>query len=281
MANPLLVGVLRARVRRAKRKARPKAVKPSKKVELGYRQALLSISRAVSAIIKEALWPVLDSLRNDPNADIRLDAPVPRAVGIALEGARIAIEERVLGKARDVATKAATAGEEANREGQNVYWRKLIGIDPFKGPQDLVPHIQENVQLIRSIASKQLEQVERTVTDSIRQNLRVETIKEALEERFDVSASRAQLIARDQVGKLNAQLVEDRSKSIGANSYSWSGSLDERERPMHRELEGTVHSWDDPPVTNEEGDTNNPGEDYQCRCNALPDVEGVLETLGL
>lgn len=39
---------------------------------------------------------------------------------------------------------------------------------------------------------------------------------------------------------------------------------------MHQELDGTEQSWDDPPVTNEDGDRNHPGEDYQCRCVAYP-----------
>jgi GNAT superfamily N-acetyltransferase len=41
-------------------------------------------------------------------------------------------------------------------------------------------------------------------------------------------------------------------------------------RDMHDELEGTEHAWDDPPVTDKYGNRNHPGEDYQCRCVAVP-----------
>jgi hypothetical protein len=47
-------------------------------------------------------------------------------------------------------------------------------------------------------------------------------------------------------------------------------------RERHAELDGERFRWDDPPVTNEDGDENHPGEDYQCRCTAYP----VLPELG-
>jgi uncharacterized protein with gpF-like domain len=42
---------------------------------------------------------------------------------------------------------------------------------------------------------------------------------------------------------------------------------------MHRALEGTVHSYNDPPVTNKQGDRNHPGGDYQCACQAEPVID--------
>ena len=33
-----------------------------------------------------------------------------------------------------------------------------------------------------------------------------------------------------------------------------------------------MFDWDDPPVTNDDGDTNAPGEDYRCRCVAIPQI---------
>ena len=55
--------------------------------------------------------------------------------------------------------------------------------------------------------------------------------------------------------KLYGRLNEAREDSVGLNKYLCCG-LDEAEREMHRELEGQVCSWDNPPVTNEDGDTN-------------------------
>jgi SPP1 gp7 family putative phage head morphogenesis protein len=67
-----------------------------------------------------------------------------------------------------------------------------------------------------------------------------------------------------------------RQTQAGISEYEWSTSGDERVRSSHDELDGTRQSWDDPPVTNDDGDTNHPGEDYQCRCVAIP----VLPDIG-
>jgi SPP1 gp7 family putative phage head morphogenesis protein len=123
--------------------------------------------------------------------------------------------------------------------------------------------------------------VEKVVREGIHAGTRVENIKEQIKERFNVSESRARLIARDQVGKLNAQLAEQRQRALGVSRYEWSSSNDERVRPMHKELDHSIQRWDSPPITNEDGDRNHPGEDYQCRCQALPIVDDVLDALGI
>lgn len=143
--------------------------------------------------------------------------------------------------------------------------------------------IRRNVGLITSIPAQMLDQVERVVVQGIARGQHVEPLRKAVQERFRVAESRAELIARDQVLKLNAQLAEDRAKEQGVETYVWrcSGGPngDGRVRPMHLELEGTRHRFDSPPVTNEQGDTNNPGEDFQCRCTAEPDVSALLDSL--
>lgn len=91
-----------------------------------------------------------------------------------------------------------------------------------------------------------------------------------VEERAGVSKSHAMLIARDQTLKLHAGIMKLRHQAAGVERYRWSTSMDERVRPMHADLEGQEFSYDDPPETNKDGDTNNPGEDFQCRCVAIP-----------
>lgn len=131
----------------------------------------------------------------------------------------------------------------------------------------------QNIRLVENAGRAYAAQVREVFDDPENYGLRVEDLAQKLEERGQVSSSRAELIARDQTLKLNAQLNESRQTSAGVKSYRWSGSLDERERPEHRALEGQIFDWDDPPVTNEEGDRNHPGEDFQCRCVAVPVVE--------
>jgi SPP1 gp7 family putative phage head morphogenesis protein len=125
---------------------------------------------------------------------------------------------------------------------------------------------RENVRLITSVVDDQIDEVQELVREAARTGRRVEDLADDIEARFGVSQSRARLIARDQVLKANSAMTQTRMTAVGIMRYRWSTSRDERVRPMHRELEGQIFRWDDPPVTNPKGDKNHPGEDYQCRC---------------
>lgn len=124
--------------------------------------------------------------------------------------------------------------------------------------------IAKNVNLITSISTKYLDQVEEMVEVTLRKGLPTQKLRKAIQERYGVARSRAMLIARDQMGKLNGEISEQRAKDAGANEYVWSTSGDGRVRDSHRALDGLQFSWDEPP------DVGHPGHDYQCRCVAVP-----------
>jgi SPP1 gp7 family putative phage head morphogenesis protein len=168
---------------------------------------------------------------------------------------------------------------------------QLSGVTPgdlWRGQTDrtraaMDEFVTRNVALIRSIPVQLQSQVEETIREGMAEGMHVKALRRAVAERFKVAESRAELIARDQTLKLAAQLTQVRSQEAGIKGYTWrvSGGPrgDGRVRPMHLELEGTHQTWDNPPETNEDGDQNHPGEDYQCRCTAEPDVDDLLEAL--
>jgi SPP1 gp7 family putative phage head morphogenesis protein len=53
--------------------------------------------------------------------------------------------------------------------------------------------------------------------------------------------------------------------------YVWWTRSDARVHPKHRALHGHVFSWSDPPAS------GHPGEDYNCRCEAIPYIDGETE----
>ncbi|WP_199262515.1 minor capsid protein [Paracoccus binzhouensis] len=53
--------------------------------------------------------------------------------------------------------------------------------------------------------------------------------------------------------------------------YVWRCQGDDRVRMTHRANDGRVFAWDDPPTTGP------PGEDYNCRCEAVPYIPGETE----
>jgi SPP1 gp7 family putative phage head morphogenesis protein len=150
--------------------------------------------------------------------------------------------------------------------------KRLLGIDVTRRDMGLGPIIdkfrEDNVSLISSIPDNLLDDVQAMLEENT--GLRVESLAAKLQERFEVSDSKAALIARDQTLKLNGQITKTRQQTVGVTQYVWTTSNDERVREEHAALEGTTQDWSDPPVTNSYGDTNHPGEDYQCRCTAFP-----------
>ena len=83
-----------------------------------------------------------------------------------------------------------------------------------------------------------------------------------------MTRSHADLIARDQTLRLNAELTRERQTAVGIEKFIWSTSGDERVRESHADLDGKTFSWDDLPTVDDEDDVM-PGANYQCRCAAL------------
>lgn len=116
------------------------------------------------------------------------------------------------------------------------------------------------------------------VQDAVHSGLRVEELQKKLAELDGVSTRRAEVIARDQTGKYNGKMTEIRHAEIGVKAYFWRDSGDGRVRPLHRQRDresarGKRFYYSKPPKG------GNPGQDYQCRCWADPDLDQVFKDL--
>lgn len=148
--------------------------------------------------------------------------------------------------------------------------------------------VRRNVGLVKSVQAQQLERLQEIVQGAHGPGTRVEGVQAELMATFNLPRARASLIARDQVLKLNSQITQERQKAAGIDTYIWTTTKDERVRGRpggvwaksqadHWALDGTRQRWAVAPITNPvTGARNHPGEDFQCRCVALPDVERVL-----
>lgn len=97
-------------------------------------------------------------------------------------------------------------------------------------------------------------------------------IKE-LEHDFQMSHSKAKFLARQETALLMSQFREERYKSAGVRRYRWSTSGDQRVRPYHKRLNGQIFSWDNPPIVDAYGHRAHPGQDFGCRCIAIPIID--------
>jgi SPP1 gp7 family putative phage head morphogenesis protein len=169
-----------------------------------------------------------------------------------------------------------------NRNQNARQFKRLLGIDVFALDPDLTASIQaftrDNVAMIESIPSQYFREIENTALRNLRAGRRFSEWKGELFNRYDVSRSRAALIARDQTNKFNGQLNRARQQNLGIDDYTWRTSEDERVREEHEALNGRVFSYTDPKRQPPEG---HPGEPIQCRCQAEPNVEAALERMGV
>jgi SPP1 gp7 family putative phage head morphogenesis protein len=146
-----------------------------------------------------------------------------------------------------------------------------------------------NVSLISTIPDRFLEDLEDKLSDAWASGLRAKAVAEivddVVEAAGDSGEANASLIARDQMNKMNSAFNQTRMREVGINRYQWRTSDDERVRPEHEEMEtggengDGVYSWDEPgPLKGTiDGRPCHPGEDIQCRCDAIPvfDLEAL------
>lgn len=141
---------------------------------------------------------------------------------------------------------------------------RALGVSAPVGPETLDGWVRENLALIRGLDEATLTRLEPEVLRAFRTGARAADLATVVQDVARVDASRAMLIARDQIGKLSGQADRIKQTAAGISGYTWRTSQDERVRDSHKRLHGRRFSWDAPP------DPGHPGQAIRCRCVAEP-----------
>lgn len=254
--------------RRQTRLPRPKDFK---KIQREYQTFLLTVLKSARDRFHR-YWPQIVSLSNTRMDSVRTDDWTDEVDAIFTDIKRVS-------DAFPAFLKQATknVGSKVNQQNKENFKRAMkaaLGVDVLHDDAGVVQSIalftQQNVALIQSLPARYLDEVEGEVLRNFQQGRRAEQFMGDLEDRYNVAESRAALIARDQISKLNGALNKNRQESLGIEAYFWRTSKDERVRDSHRELEGQRILWSDPP------EVGHPGEDFECRCSPDPDVSDLL-----
>jgi len=130
---------------------------------------------------------------------------------------------------------------------------------------------ENNVNLIKTIPQETLVSMNNIVQEGYTSGKSNTVIGREIQKSYGIDRGHAQFIARDQMAKLNADLTRAQQQDAGVAEYIWSSSGDQRVRERHADLDGKRFKWSDPPIVDERtGRRGHPGEDYNCRCVALP-----------
>lgn len=251
--------------------------------ERTYAKNLRTMVAYMNRLIEEKLFPELPRIINQAKAE-RADAYTDTLTEIVdtvkTEFGNRYTEDEI----RRLASNEANAVSNFNRNQLTRIVSNAVGTDVFLTEPylqtTLDSFVKDDVDLITSIPNDQFAEIENTVKRAIRSGQSVKDTEKIIKKRWsdalkDKPKNRAELIARDQNGKLFGELNHLRQKEFGIDEYIWRGVLDDRERSTHRKHEGKKYSWDKPP-----SNTGHPGWDYQCRCVAQPviDIEGIEKT---
>jgi SPP1 gp7 family putative phage head morphogenesis protein len=226
---------------------------------LTYRLAVRGLAAELATLVRKRVLPLIASLEG-----VRTDAS---EVDSELETIERAMLRRV-----DATVGAATKGVADRTVKHSRAEFKRLGINLRKAEPKLDAQIERwrerNVAKITSLMSRELGLMRSILAEA--EGRHVRALTREIEHRVDVTRSKAELFARDQTLKLHGQITQARHFAAGITEYIWTTSGDERVRETHADLDGERFSYDDPPVTNDAGDRNHPGGDYQCRCTAYP-----------
>jgi len=246
-------------------------------------RAMTKLLAGVSSELDDAIEQELAAARALPRTDSPADGDPPMLLPGHVAGIvdrlsrivdRILARRSLLAPLDDIAARTSAW--------TRVQWarqvRAALGVDLPAGDPDMAALFADfrarNVALIRSLAADKVARVHKVLTEA-GSSTRVEDIAKALRAETGATASRAALIARDQVLKLNGEVTQARHVAAGVTEYIWRTSRDERVREAHKALDGTRQRYGEPPVVDPRtGRREPPGRDFQCRCTAEPLIPG-------
>lgn len=133
--------------------------------------------------------------------------------------------------------------------------------------------------------------VQASVMSGERNNSRQKSILKVIGDSHQSSINKARFLARQETNLMLTKYKQARYEDAGVEWYEWKISnhpvqgggakyLPGEVRHDHGELAGKLFKWNDPPITDAKtGAKNNPRQDFNCRCNAIPVInpKGIIK----
>ncbi|EFG0068494.1 phage head morphogenesis protein [Escherichia coli] len=225
----------------------------NRQAEIRYRTSLRRIARAVGDIVNGRYDGSNDSITEIIEALERYSEIItPWATKVA----------------ENFTADIVRKNDEQWRKHSKTISRKLRNLVNSAPPGQVMKSIvAEQVKYIKSLPLEAADRVydiqnraiEAVVTGGIAEHFAKEIAASG-----DIAKSRADLIARTELGRATGALDQARALAIGSNGYIWRTAEDGDVRHSHREMEGKFVEWGKPPTL--DGMTGHAGEFPNCRC---------------
>lgn len=268
---------LKSKLNRKKLK-KPQKWLPPINLERQYDRLLRQLVKKLISEVKRGLIPELSSIFKETKSSYKDSKRSDDMLDILTAIIRF-IKENLSSQIQLTIAEMEEIAREVSNFNENQFQKvnnSVFGIDIFIDQPFLKEQLElfsrQNVQLIKSIPEDSLDQMTADIERGLQEGKSFKDVSKEIQKRFDISKKRAKLIARDQITKLNSNLTRLRQESAGIKQYIWQTSGDERVRATHKANNGKKFSWDKPPEK-----TGHPGTDINCRCVAIPVMEGMLD----
>ncbi|HGJ5864874.1 phage minor head protein [Arsenophonus nasoniae] len=225
----------------------------SKRAETQYRTSLSKIAREIGAIINE---------RYDSSNESVLD----------IQQALADYSELIESWARRVATKFVDTASQDNAKlwQQNSHkmtreLKQLVAQAPIGHVMQSIVH--EQIKYIKSLpidAADRVYDIQNRAIEAVVNGERPEHFLEMIANSGQVTASRAKILARTELGRATQALTQARALAIGSTGYIWRTANDGDVRHSHKKLEGQFIDWHNPPTL--DGMIGHAGALPNCRC---------------
>lgn len=267
--------VVPSRGKSGKKVRKAKATKTSKKIELAVRQDLLNLVEQL-------------------NLDVRLyEATIlygsPTEVNRASKVLQDKWRELYGNRSDEFANTWARAVDNRNKDEFQKNVARAFGVDYTAIFDDrLVRDTAQNMaveasKLISDLPEEYLSNIQDAVMRNYQQIPFPEgrSLTEEIQHVYDMTRTRAKLIARDQTSKMNIAITQARNEELGITEYIWRTANDSRVvgtpgglfpegnkvHGNHYERNGKTFKWADPPSD------GHPGYAINCRCYAEPIID--------
>lgn len=247
--------------------------------------------RHYTALITERLQGFIRAL--EPNAIAIAQRWGKTHDGIAddlgdLQNQAAKISEQFFG--RDLAKEIAGVGQEIdlfqgeqfNRFAELAIGQRWDTSGSAVSVQAVQAWAQANQSLVKSLEGDAINRLNAIVSDGVQNGNSWQYIQKKIQALSDeMPREKAQLLAIDQIGKLNSALERSAHLDAGIQYYVWQITGDSKVRESHALMAGLVCDWNDATVYSDDGGKNwkkrtasmpkgHPGQDIRCRCTAAP-----------
>lgn len=137
----------------------------------------------------------------------------------------------------------------------------------------------ENMDLwIKEFTEKEIKKLRVSMQKSVLSGDRYGSAVDSIMKSYGVTERKAKFLARQETMLLTTKMTQLRYEDAGIKYYKWKavpGTALHPTREMHKKLSeesdrGKLFRFDQPPVDDTNGSRHNPGENYNCRCSAIP-----------